>query len=99
MSSGCPRTGLPRSPVSVTGDALARLLEVCAGGHLVDIRDCALLLTVFASGRRRRLEVEDLRVEDLTDEEPVRAEPAATNSLGLPCLVTLSAAPNGGLRN
>ncbi|MDX0741945.1 tyrosine-type recombinase/integrase, partial [Sinorhizobium medicae] len=53
---------------------------------LVDARDRALLLAAFASGGRRRSEVAALRVEDLADEEPVRANPADENSPPLPCL-------------
>jgi len=47
---------------------------------IVDRRDRALLLTAFAAGGRRRSEVAGLRVEDLTDEEPVRADRADKNS-------------------
>ncbi|MCJ9719393.1 tyrosine-type recombinase/integrase, partial [Agrobacterium sp. BETTINA12B] len=46
----------------------------------------ALLLLAFASGGRRRSEVAGLRVEDLVDDEPVRADPADANSPPLPCL-------------
>ncbi|APG87335.1 phage integrase family protein (plasmid) [Sinorhizobium americanum CCGM7] len=75
-----------KSKKAVTGDVLARLLAVCAGERLVDRRDRALLLTAFASGGRRRSEVAALRVEDLVDEEPVRADPNDPNSPPLPCL-------------
>lgn len=50
------------------------------------MRDRALLLTAFASGGRRRSEVAALRVEDLADEDPVRADPFEKNSPPLPCL-------------
>ncbi|ASY66577.1 Mobile element protein (plasmid) [Sinorhizobium sojae CCBAU 05684] len=75
-----------KSKKAVTFDVLAKLLQACAGDRLVDLRDHALLLTAFASGGRRRSEVAALRVEDLTDEEPVRANPADENSPPLPCL-------------
>jgi len=75
-----------KSKKAVTGDLLAKLLQTCAGERSVDLRDRALLLTAFASGGRRRSEVAALRVEDLTDEEPVRANPADENSPLLPCL-------------
>ncbi|WEX89939.1 integrase [Sinorhizobium garamanticum] len=74
-----------KSKKAVTGDVLATLLQACAGQRLVDRRDRALLLTAFASGGRRS-EVAALRVEDLTDEEPVRADPNDKNSPPLPCL-------------
>lgn len=70
----------------MTGDILAKLLTACAGDRLVDLRDRALLLTAFASGGRRRSEVAGLRVEDLVDEEPVRANPADELTPLLPCL-------------
>ncbi|YCI06406.1 site-specific integrase (plasmid) [Ensifer sp. D2-11] len=66
-----------KSNKAVTSDVLAKLLETCAGERLVDWRDCALLLTAFASGGRRRSEVAGLRVEDLVEEEPVRADAAS----------------------
>ncbi|PJR12773.1 site-specific integrase [Sinorhizobium meliloti] len=75
-----------KSKKAVTVDILTKLLQACAGDRLVDLRDRALLLTAFASGGRRRSEVAALRVEDLTDEEPVRANPADENSPRLPCL-------------
>ncbi|MGK9340202.1 site-specific integrase [Sinorhizobium meliloti] len=75
-----------KSKKAVTVDILAKLLQACAGDRLVDLRDHALLLTTFASGGRRRSEVAALRVEDLADEEPVRADPLDKNSPPLPCL-------------
>nr|WP_143565722.1 tyrosine-type recombinase/integrase [Sinorhizobium fredii] len=50
------------------------------------MRDRALLLAAFASGGRRRSEVAALHVEELTDEEPVRADPSDKDSPPLPCL-------------
>ena len=81
-----PRTRRRKSAKAVTADVLAKLLATCAEGRLVDIRDQALLLTAFASGGRRRSEVASLRIEDLTDEEPVPADPGKTDSPTLPCL-------------
>ena len=83
-ASGRPRQRKSRK--AVTGDVLAKLLKTCASDRLVDLRDRALLLTAFASGGRRRSEVAGLRVGDLVDEEPVRADPADKNSPPLPCL-------------
>ncbi|MFC0804648.1 MULTISPECIES: site-specific integrase [Sinorhizobium] len=75
-----------KSKKAVTVEILAKLLQACAGDRLVDVRDRALLLAAFASGGRRRSEVAALRVEDLTDEEPVRADPSDKDSPPLPCL-------------
>ncbi len=75
-----------KSKRAVTGDVLARLLSACAGEKPADLRDRALLLTAFASGGRRRSEVAALRVENLVDEEPVRADPADASAPPLPCL-------------
>ena len=75
-----------KSKKAVTGDVLAKLLQACAGERPVDLRDRALLLTAFASGGRRRSEVAVLRVEDVTDEDPVLADPADPASPPLPCL-------------
>ena len=76
-----------KSKDAVTGDVLAKLLAVCAGDRLVDLRDRALLLVAFGSGGRRPSEMAALRVEDLADEEPVRADPTDANSPPLPCLI------------
>ncbi|MQU83797.1 site-specific integrase [Sinorhizobium meliloti] len=75
-----------KSKKAVTVDILATVLQACAGDRLVDVRDRAMLLAAFASGGRRRSEVATLRVEDLTDEEPVRADPSDKTSPPLPCL-------------
>jgi integrase len=82
-------TGRPRqrkSKKAVTGDVLASLLAACGGDRLVDLRDRALLLLAFASGGRRRSEVAGLRVEDITDEGPVPADPKDPGGLQLECL-------------
>ncbi|MCA1370931.1 site-specific integrase [Bradyrhizobium sp. BRP14] len=75
-----------KSKKAVTVDVLVQLLQACAGDRLVDLRDRALLLAAFASGGRRRSEVAALHVEDLTDEEPVRADPSDKDAPPLPCL-------------
>ncbi len=75
-----------KSKKAVTADVLAQLLLACAGESLVNLRDRALLLIAFASGGRRRSELAALRLEDLTDEEPVHADPNDKNSPPLPCL-------------
>jgi integrase len=82
-------TGRPRqrkSKAAVTGDVLAKLLASCGTDRLVDIRDRAILLLAFASGGRRRSEVAGLRVEDLVDQEQLRARPNDETSPLLPCL-------------
>jgi integrase len=81
-----PRQRRRKSKKAVTGDILTKLMATCAGDRLVDRRDRALLLLAFASGGRRRSEVAGLQIEDLVDEEPVRADPADANSPPLPCL-------------
>ena len=83
-ASSRPRQRKSKKPVTV--DILAKLLQACAGDRLVDLRDQALLLTAFASGGRRRSQVAAMHVEDLTDEEPVSADPADKDSPPLPCL-------------
>lgn len=80
-----------KSKKAVTGDILVQLLATCAGNRLIDLRDPALLLTAFASGGCRRSEITGLRVEDLTDEEPVLADPTDKNSPLLPCLTIRAA--------
>lgn len=67
-----------KSKKAVTGDTLVLLLATCASNRLIDLRDQA--------GGRRQSEIAGLRVEDLTDEEPVFADPKGKNSLPLPCL-------------
>ncbi|MEY9626307.1 integrase [Sinorhizobium fredii] len=75
-----------KSKKAVTVDVLVELLKACDGDRLVDVRDRALLLAAFASGGRGRSEVAALHVEELTDEEPVRADPSDKDSPPLPCL-------------
>jgi integrase len=75
-----------KSKKAVTGDILAKLLAACDGDRLVDLRDRALLLMAFASGGRRRSEVAGLRLEDLSDEDPVRTDPGDPASPLLPYL-------------
>jgi integrase len=80
------RTRQRKSKSAVTGDVIAKLLETCGTVRLVDIRDRAILLTAFASGGRRRSELANMRVEDLIDEELVRADPSDPTSPALACL-------------
>ncbi|KQW61689.1 hypothetical protein ASD02_22235 [Ensifer sp. Root1252] len=54
------------------------MLATCASNRLIDLRDQA--------GGRRQSEIAGLRVEDLTDEEPVFADRKGKNSLPLSCL-------------
>jgi integrase len=84
-AAGRPRQR--KSKAAVTGDILAQLLATCSGQRLSDIRDRAILLTAFASGGRRRSELADMRVEDLEDQDPVRADPSDDTSKTLPCLI------------
>ena len=82
-------TGRPRQRKSmnaITADVLAKLLSTCAGDRIVQTRDRAILLPAFASGGRRRSEIANLRVEDLVEEEPVRAMPDDPASPPLSCL-------------
>lgn len=80
-----------KSKKVVTSDILGKLLAACAGGRLVDLRDRAFLLLAFASGGRRRSEVAALRLEDLTDEDPVHATSGDPASPPLSC----PASPSG----
>jgi len=73
-----------KSKKAVTVDILAILLQAWAGVRLVDLRDRALLLTAFASGRRQRSEIAGLQVADLVDEVSVRDDPNDANSASLP---------------
>lgn len=75
-----------KSRKAVTGEVLAQLLSACSGERQVDLRDRALLLVAFASGGRRRSEVAALRVEDLSEEDPVALDPKDPNSTALPCM-------------
>jgi integrase len=83
-ASGRPRGR--KSPKAVTADILGAVLKVTDSERLADVRDRALLLLAFASGGRRRSEVTALRVEDLIDEEPVRADASDPQSPLLPCV-------------
>jgi len=75
-----------KSRRAVTRDILDRLLAVCGTDRLADTRDRALLLVAFASGGRRRSEIAGLRVEQISEEEPVALDPADPASIRLPCL-------------
>lgn len=69
-----PRSRKRKSAKAVTGDILSRLLTTCDSDSLRDVRDRAILMVAFASGGRRRSEVAGLRKEQLTPEEPLRAD-------------------------
>ena len=75
-----------KSRRAVTRDILDQLLAVCATDRLADSRDRALLLVAFASGGRRRCEIASLRVEQISEEEPVALDPGDPGSPRLPCL-------------
>jgi len=83
-ASGRPRQR--KSKRAVTRDIFDRLAATCRSGRLADTRDLAILMVAFASGGRRRSEVARLRLEQLLDEPPVLANPAAPGSTPLPCL-------------
>ncbi|MDO1585387.1 site-specific integrase [Rhizobium oryzicola] len=69
-----PRQRRRKSAKAVTSDVLAKLLATCSTESLRDIRDRAILMVAFASGGRRRSEIADLRLEQLTVEAPIETE-------------------------
>jgi len=69
-----PRPRKRKSAKAVTGDVLAKMLSTCTSGSLRDIRDRAILMVAFASGGRRRSEIDGLRREQLTVEPPIVVE-------------------------
>ena len=82
----CGRPRGRKSRKAVTADVLGAVLKATCSDRLADMRDRALLLLAFASGGRRRSEVAAMRVEDLIEEEPERADPSDPVSPLLPCL-------------
>jgi integrase len=74
-----------KSRRAVTRDVLDRLIATCQSDRLADTRDLAILLVAFASGGRRRSEVAQLRLEQLSDEGDVPLDPDDPNSPRLPC--------------
>ncbi|MTH95074.1 site-specific integrase [Roseibium sp. RKSG952] len=58
----------PKKKKAAVRDVLDMLLETCAAGRAIDIRDEALLLFGWSTGGRRRSEIASARIEDL---EPV----------------------------
>jgi site-specific recombinase XerD len=80
------RPRIRKSKRAITKSVLEKLLATCSSDRLVDTRDRALLLLAFGSGGRRRSEAARLRVEQLVDEPPVRADPKIADSPLLPCL-------------
>ncbi|WP_430702117.1 tyrosine-type recombinase/integrase [Mesorhizobium captivum] len=75
-----------KSAKAVTSDVLSELLNACAGDRLVDIRDRALLIVAFASGGRRRSEVAALRVDQLSEQDPVPVDQGNPDTAKLPCI-------------
>ncbi|GAC1553717.1 MAG: site-specific integrase [Beijerinckiaceae bacterium] len=75
-----------KSKRAVTRDVLDQLLATCRSDALADARDLALLLIAFGSGGRRRSEVAQLRVEQLSEEAAVPLDPRDENSPRLPCM-------------
>jgi integrase len=75
-----------KSQRPVTRDVLDHLLATCAGNRLADARDAAMILLAFASGGRRRSEVARLRVEHLSEQQPVPLDPDNPNCGLLPCM-------------
>ncbi|WP_312406539.1 site-specific integrase [Rhizobium sp.] len=69
-----PRPRKRKSAKAVTGDVLAKMLATCATASLRDVRDRAILMVAFASGGRRRSEIAGLRLEQITDEPPIKIE-------------------------
>lgn len=75
-----------KSKRALTRDVLDRLLATCSSDRLADTRDLAILLLAFASGGRRRSEVAQLRVEQLSDEPLVLLDPLDLKSSTLSCV-------------
>ncbi len=74
-----------KSRKAITREVLEDLLETCTDGSPASLRDQALLLVAFGSGGRRRSEIARLKVDQLTEEAPVPADPTDTNSRKLRC--------------
>lgn len=68
-----------KSRKSIGRELLDELLITCEDGSPRSLRDRALLLFAFASGGRRRSEIAALRVEDIEEQEPVPADPSASD--------------------
>ncbi len=58
--------GGQRQAIAVTLDILEQLLATCTSSERIDVRDRALLLFAWGPGGRRRSEITNARVEDLT---------------------------------
>jgi integrase len=78
-----PRTRKSRK--AITREVLEDLLETCKDGSPASLRDRALLMVAFGSGGRRRSELSRLKVDHLTKEAPVPADPADPQSPMLRC--------------
>lgn len=75
-----------KSRRAIVRDVLEDLLATCDGSLPVAVRDRALLLVAFASGGRRRSEIANLRVEQLTVEPPVPRDATEPAGRMLPCM-------------
>jgi integrase len=80
----CQRLKGRKSPMPITGDILDLLLETCRFGELIDVRDAAIMLTMFASGGRRCSEVASLVFSQVADEHSLPNDDPSKPPL--PCL-------------
>ena len=78
-----PRTRKSRK--AITREVLEDLVETCKDGSPASLRDRALRMVAFGSGGRRRSELSRLKVDHLTKEAPVPADPADPESPMLRC--------------
>lgn len=75
-----------KSRRAIVRKVLDDLLATCTGVGPSALRDRALLLVAFASGGRRRSELASLRVEQLSAEAAVPADPLKPDGPMLPCM-------------
>jgi site-specific recombinase XerC len=73
------RPATRKSEKAITLPVLNEMLNTCASGRLIDLRDRALLLLAFASGGRRRSEVAALRLEQITSLQHVDSDAASSD--------------------
>jgi integrase len=66
-----PRPRKRKSAKAITADVLTKLLATCTTDSLRDLRDRAVLMVAFASGGRRRSEIANLRIDQLTTEPSI----------------------------
>ena len=79
------RPRVRKSKKAITREVLEDLLDTCADGGPAALRDRALLMVAFGSGGRRRSEIARLKVDQLTEEAPVPADPTDPESENLRC--------------